>query len=90
MAAAAMSNGINANLLRRWVMSEPALPPAVGVRPGFVALPMPSAANATSQVRPGDCGVARPKDLPLAVLVRVLLQGVAIGQTQAEQFDGQQ
>lgn len=46
MAAVAMVHGINANLLRRWVL-ERALPPVAAVRAsdqptGFIALPMPA------------------------------------------------
>lgn len=43
MAAVAMANGINANLLRRWVEAESAGQLAPTAQPAFVALPMPSA-----------------------------------------------
>lgn len=46
MAAVAMANGINANLLRRWVheMARPPIDPAaVSAKPvGFIELPMPA------------------------------------------------
>lgn len=55
MAAVAMSRGINANLLRRWVREAEVQPPAVAAdlscapmpalpKPAFVPLPMPAAA----------------------------------------------
>jgi len=47
MAAVAMANGLNANMLRRWVKEAPELVPASahkfasGALPAFVQLPMP-------------------------------------------------
>ena len=49
IAAVAMANGINANLLRRWVEAEPAGQMAVAAPPSFVALPMPSAVTQAPQ-----------------------------------------
>ena len=47
VAAVAMANGINANLLRRWVQaaaSSAAVTPVPNIEPaGFIALPMPAA-----------------------------------------------
>jgi len=47
VASVAMANGINANLLRRWVQaaaSPAAVTPAPAAEPaGFIALPMPAA-----------------------------------------------
>jgi len=47
VASVAMANGINANLLRRWVQaaaSPAAVAPAPAAEPvGFIALPMPAA-----------------------------------------------
>lgn len=49
MAAVAMANGINANLLRRWVEAESAGQMTVPAQPSFVALPMPSAVTQPPQ-----------------------------------------
>jgi transposase len=54
VASVAMTNGINANLLRRWVQaaaSTPAVTPMPNAEPvGFIALPMPAAP--TTQAEP--------------------------------------
>jgi transposase len=44
-----MANGINANLLRRWMEAEASGKTVPTARPAFVALPMPNAATLPPQ-----------------------------------------
>ena len=67
IASVALANGLNANLLRRWVVeaesARPALTPAsrtMPVAPGFMPLPVESAAAAQEiriEIQRGGCAV---------------------------------
>lgn len=49
IASVALANGINANLLRRWVEAEASGRMVRAAQPAFVALPMPNAATLPPQ-----------------------------------------
>lgn len=77
VAAVALANGLNANMLRRWVReadvpSTPGHEPPVSVRPTFVRLPMP----ATEPMLP--TAPTSSTDAPPSIVVEIQRSGATV------------
>jgi transposase-like protein len=77
VAAVALANGLNANMLRRWVReadvpSTPDHEPQVSASPTFVQLPMPAAEPTLPPAPPA------PTDAPSSIVVEIQRSGATV------------
>jgi transposase len=77
VAAVALANGLNANMLRRWVReagvpSTPGREPPVSAPPTFVRLPVPA-----TEITPPP-GPTSPTDAPPSIVVEIQRSGATV------------